>query len=134
MPAVLRKILGSSTYFLICCGSELSHVTMPTYEKGWENVIFILDSHVPSQRPGDITPWKKSLPQCPISSHVTSLSLTGLQPRGFPLFLKQTQLVPTSRPLLLPVHLSGTPFLKRRGWFLIIQDSAPTSLPQRDLL
>lgn len=53
MPAVLRKILGSSTYFLMCCGSELSHMTTPTYEKGWENVTCILGSHVPGQTPGD---------------------------------------------------------------------------------
>lgn len=89
MPAVLRKILGSSTYFLICCGSELSHMTTPTYEKGWENVIFILGSHMPGQRLGDITRWQKSLLQCPISSHVTPLSLAVLQPQGFPSILKQ---------------------------------------------
>lgn len=74
MPAVLRKILGSSTYFLMCCGSELSHMTTPTYEKAGKMSPVFWAATCPARRRGT-TPWKKSLLRCPVSSHMAPLSL-----------------------------------------------------------
>lgn len=114
-------------------------MTIPRYSYTWERpekVIFILDSHMPSQKLGDITNGLSLC--CTISSlwsTTTPPSLTMFQPHRLPLFLKEAEFLVISRPLLLPFYLpSKLLHTPSHSWLpLTTQDSAQMSLPQRDL-